>query len=120
VFLSGVDRVGFNPPSPVLSPRQNNSKPTPTGQKRLAIPLPAPSPTSTLQRRWSQTQAKDFHDLHTTLSTMILHYDLKALSSTVKGCDNTGRLPTPSEVKTVVYGHSSIFYLQVIARRKQN
>jgi hypothetical protein len=48
VFVLGADRVGFNPPSPVLSPRENNSKPTPTGQKSLAKPLPAPSPTFAL------------------------------------------------------------------------
>jgi hypothetical protein len=120
VFLLGADRVGFNPPSPVLSPRENNSKPTPTGQKSLAIPLPAPSPTSTLQRRWSQTQAKDFHDLHTTLATMILHCDLQAQNSSITACDNTGRLPTPPEVTSVLYGQSSVFYFQVIAKKKRN
>ena len=115
----GADRVGFNPPSPVLSPRENNSKSTPPVQKSLAIPLPAPSPTSTLQRRWSQTQAKDFYDLHTTLATMILHCDLQVQSSSVIGCDvNTVRLPTPPEVRSVLYGHSSIFYFQVIAIKR--
>ena len=118
MFLLGAERVGFNPPSPVLSPRENNSKATLTGQKSLAIPLPAPSPTSTLQRRWSQTQAKDFHDLHTTLATMILHCDLQGQFSSVIGCDNIGSLPTPPEVTSVLYGHSSIFYFQVNARKK--
>lgn len=106
--------MGLNPPSPVSSPRESNPKATPTsGQKSLAIPLPAPSPTSTLQRRWSQTQAKDFHDLHTTLATMILNCDLNAQNSSTKGPDESGILPIPPEVTSVLYGQSSLYYLQV-------
>ena len=114
VFLLGADRIGLNPPSPVSSPRENNPKPTPTSQKSLAIPLPAPSPTSTLQRRWSQTQAKDFHDLHTTLSTMILNCDLHAQGSSGGSDDSGFLLSVPSEVTAVLHGQSSVFYLQVI------
>jgi hypothetical protein len=117
VFVLGADRVGFNPPSPVLSPRENNSKPTPTGQKSLAKPLPAPSPTFALQRSWSQTQAKDFHDLHTTLATMILHCDLYAQNSSITTSDNTSRLPTPpgSNISAVW----SKFRILLSARKKK-
>lgn len=113
VFLLGADRVGLNPPSPASSPRENNPKPTPSSQKGLAIPLPAPSPTSTLQRRWSQTQAKDFHDLHTTMSTMILNCDLMHLQGSSEGSVASGIIPVPPEVTAVLHGQSSVFYLQV-------
>lgn len=85
------------------------------GQKSLAIPLPAPSPTSTLQRRWSQTQAKDFHDLHTTLATLILQCDLQDADAEVQEADNRGRLATPSDVTAALYGQNSVFYLQVFS-----
>lgn len=113
MFLLGADRIVMRPPSPVSSPRENNSKATPTSApKSLAIPLPAPSPTSTLQRRWSQTQAKDFHDLHTTLATMILKCDLST-QNYVKGSNDLEVIPIPAEVAAVLFGHSSSFYLQV-------
>ncbi|KAI9556016.1 hypothetical protein GHT06_018579 [Daphnia sinensis] len=112
VFLLGADRVGQSPPSPSSSPRENHSRTTTMGQKSLAIPLPAPSPTSTLQRRWSQTQAKDFHDLHTTLATLILQCDLQDQDAEVHETDNRGKLATPSDVMAALYGQNSVFYLQ--------
>jgi hypothetical protein len=61
----------------------------------------------------------DFHDLHVTLATMFLHCDLQAQNSSITTSDNTGRLPTPPEVISVLYGRSSKFYFQVITRRKK-
>lgn len=113
VFLLGVERAGLNVASPASSPRENNTKSIPTSQKGLAIPLPSPSPTSTLQRRWSHTQAKDFYDLHATLATMILNCDLQDHDSTVKRSENSGTIPVPPEVVALLYGQNSVFYLQV-------
>lgn len=113
VFLLGADRVGLSPPSPLSSPRESTSKTTPSSQKTLAIPLPAPSPTSTLQRRWSQTQAKDFHDLHNTLATMILNCHLNTQNSTDKVSNESAVPPIPMEVTSILYGQNSSYYLQV-------
>ena len=112
VFLLGADRIALRPLSPSASstsslPREPVQKAILPNQKSLAIPLPSPSPTSTLQRRWSQAQAKDFHDLHTTMATMILNCNIEG--QMVKDC----AIAMPSEVHVALYGSSAPFYMQV-------
>lgn len=115
VFLLGADKVGPTPLSPITAtPREFFSKQTPpSGQKPLAIPLPAPSPTSTLQRRWSQAQAKDFNDLHATLATMILNCNLETQSPGKCTQNEPGTFSAPAEVHAALFGQSAPFYLQV-------
>ena len=115
VFLLGADKVGPCPMSPTAtSSRDFFSKQTPpsVGQKPLAIPLPAPSPTSTLQRRWSQAQAKDFNDLHAAIATMILSCSLHPQSPPRTVPPEHGKLPAPPEVHAALFGQSAPFYLQ--------
>ena len=112
IFLLGADRVGPRPLSPISTP-ENIQKAAPAGQK-LAIPLPAPSPTSTLQRRWSTAQVKDFTDLHATMATLILSCRLQTTESTNNLSNDRMPINTlPPEVHIALYGQSAPFYLQV-------
>ena len=134
VFLLGADRIGPRPLSPTSSPDSQSKLGTSStssstsiattsgsvaGQQKqqLAIPLPAPSPTSTLQRRWSPAQVKDFNDLHATMATMILNCQLEPHSPTQmnsKTGEQRPQIPLPTEAHVALYGQSAPFYLQVI------
>lgn len=101
--------MALRPLSPSTSslPREPVQKAILPNQKSLAIPLPSPSPTSTLQRRWSQAQAKDFHDLHTTMATMVLNCNIEGQMAKDRA------IAMPSEVHVALFGHSAPFYMQV-------
>ena len=91
------------------------------GPQKLAIPLPAPSPTSTLQRRWSPAQAKDFGDLHATMATMILNCQLEPSDPQQQKQQHQHQhqhqkrkmqIPLPAEAHVALFGPSAPFYLQ--------